>query len=643
MLCLLAVVSCTDELAVEQSGTENPLNQDKGIGELVLFSSGNTGNSSTRAVIPYMEQEGRFVCKMYYHAKATDTDASLFDTENTPIISWLRVNDKEGNSVYWNNQYTMDADETHSDYIDYGFDSRAQYFYWRNRLDHIFLAYTDFNLLKSNKYELTNKKNEEGKYIPAARSLFMYPEYDGAKKTKTGQVETWPPSSYTYRKLVFETKTKPNPEYEQWEAEHPGSGETNPYPEEIDVLEYKTEQSTSTYPVASGWNHFPLTSQSSYDGVSADVIKETYKKALDIIDSSSKLNADEKETLKEDLKRTEEHGLNEQTSEGTFRNARWWVGYDPNEDDAIVDGAVNFGSTSAVLYCRREKQKIEDVITTAPANVFDMRRTDDMHSMADQPDPLIALTKMKPTGATQEANRVRLYFKHQFSQIQVNLTKGENTPELSANNIVSVELLGVTEKGYVFTNINPNGSQIPPSYDAVVMSKYTEAQQKKNPYGTSFKMFIMDEKDKPTTSLRSFNAIAFGQLQAIRITWKEEPTNETYTDETAKEENDKHLVENNGKKPGEDGYVPKYEDDYTPVDAGQEIPPVHHIATYKITVDERGQTLVNLKSGYRYVYDFELRRGTIAFIRATIDGWLLSDDLNYGTSGTIAPETTSNN
>lgn len=248
------------------------------------------------------------------------------------------------------------------------------------------------------------------------------------------------------------------------------------------------------------------------------------------------------------------------------------------------------------IYSIRGKKNIEDVIAVAPANTFDLRRGDNMTKMADQPDPLIALTKMKPTGATQEANRVRLHFKHQFSQIQVNLTNAENTAEITADRIKSVELLGVSEKGYVFTNINPDGTQIPPSYDPVIKSQYTEEQLKENEEGTSFNMFDMGTA-KPATSLKSFNAIAFGQLKAIRITWQEED----YKDENGE------VVEEG----------------------------VKHVATYKITVDDRGNSLVNLKSGFRYMYDFELRRGTIAFIRATIDGWQLSDDLNYGTSGTI--------
>lgn len=576
------------------------MNQDKGIGQLVLFSSGNAGNNTTRAVIPYMEQDGRFVCKMYYHAKATDTDASPFDTETTPITSWLRVNDNEGNSVYWNKQYTMDADETHQDYKDYGFDSRAQYFYWRNRLDHVFLAYTDYNNLKGNTHGTTQGK------------LFMYPEYDGEKKTKTGEIETWIPSNY--KKLRFVVAD--------------------------DNLQFDGVASLSEHPGNLGV-HFPLSGayDSSID-INETVRAKTKSKIIELINNSEVHSSEEKTTLVDDINRTERYSDRETTAEGIFHNDRWWITYNPVETDVIVDNTVNL--EKAIVYQVREKQEIEDVIATAPANTFDLRRGTSMTKMSDQPDPLIAITKMKPTGATQEANRVRLYFKHQFSQIQVNLTKGENTAEIKDENIVGVELLGVTEKGYVFTNINPgpdiNSLQIPPSYDPVVITKYTENQLKKNPHGTSFNMFKMTDKEKPLTSITSFNAIAFGQLQAIRITWKEDPTNETYTEETAEEENNKHLVENDGKKPGENGYVAKYEDGYTPVTVGQEVPPVHHVATYKITVDDRGNSLVNLKSGYRYVYDFELRRGTIAFIRATIDGWLLDDELNYRTDGTIINE-----
>lgn len=601
MLCLLAVVSCTDDLVTEQPGIDNPLNQDKGIGELVLFAAGSTSNTNTRAVIPYMEQDGRFVCKMFYHAKATDTDASPFDTISTPITSWLRVNNNEGNSVYWNRQFNdvnndgvvdgndlTDDDRNDANYKDYGFDPHAQFFYWRNRLDHVFLGFCDYNQLKRNTYG-----TQQGK-------LFMYPEADGAKKTKTGEDVEWNTSSY--RKLVFGMVTKPNPAYSEtdktnWEASH-DSTEPYPVPATIEELALKKVDQSTTAPFV-GYYAYPLTATNNTLNISAEQKISTKNKILTLVEEAEFMTNEEKEKLKEDLLRTRVSG-EENTAEGTFRHDVWRVNFDPEATDIYVadNSSLNLLSSSVAVYCTREKKKIVDIIATAPANTFDLRRGTQMQRMADQPDPLIALTKMKPMGATQEANRVRLYFKHQFSQIQVNLTKGENTAEIKDENIVSVELLGVTEKGYVFTNINPNGTQIAPSYDPVVISKYNEAHLKANPYGTSFSMFRMTATEKPLTSITSFNAIAFGQLQAIRITWKEED----------------------------------YEEDGVTKEG------VNHVATYKISVDDRGNSLVNLKSGFRYMYDFELRRGTIAFIRATIDDWLLDDALDYRTDGTIINE-----
>ena len=624
VVAMLAMTACSDELVAPQTDNQNPLNQDKGIGQLVLFSSGSSGNTTTRAVIPYMEQEGRFVCKMYYHAKATDTDASAFDVENTPITSWLRVNNKEGNSVYWNREFRdlTDADLEDPNYKDYGFDPNAQFFYWRNRLDHIFLAYTDFNLLKTNKWELSTNTDKDGNTLPRSRALFMYPEADGEKKTKTGTKPSW--ETYNYKKMVFATDKESNPDFdkdkfdaykayeenpEKWEDEHPYEPVPEPYtvPSTIDVLKFEEFETTTTYPMTAEYeDHFPISGYYSSPTITKETIEDTQKKVIDLIKSST-LTDEQKVALEKDLKQESLYSDEEETAEGTFHNGRWWVAYKTDAFDA-EGKLVDFNKI--LVYQLREKKKIEDVIEVAPANVFDLTRkpiknapgTYEINSINEQPDPLIAYTKMKPTGATQEANRVRLYFKHQFSQIQVNLMKGENTPDIKPENILSVELLGVTEKGYVFTNINKDGTQIPPTYDPVVKSKFTAEQLKDNEHGTSFNMFKMDDDAKPLTSLRSFNAIAFGQLQAIRITWKEDDYEE---DEETK--------------------------------AG-----VKHVATYAITIDDRGHSLKNLQSGYRYVYDFELRRGTIAFIRAVIDGWQLSDDLNYGTSGIIDNSTSTN-
>lgn len=628
MVVVLFVTACSDDVVLVQSGTENPLNLDKGIGELVLFSTGNAGNTTTRAeVCPYMEKHGRFVCKMYYHAKATDTDASPFDTISTPITSWLRVNNNEGNSVYWNKNFTdtdgngtvdgddlTDDDRENANYKDYGFDPNAQFFYWRNRLDHVFLGFTDYNKLKTNTYG-----NAQGK-------LFMYPERDGEKRTKVGEREDWS-TEVGYYKLNLREEEVPNPEYDEDDKNAAEErGESYDVPKNIRKLVCNGSTYSAARPHGGGYAYYLAFS-------SATGVTETLRTILsDAIDASTTLSGDEKTALKDDIVR-EYPTTPEETAEGKFRNYYWIVEYDYEKADPETH-LPDLNDEATVFYCARQKQQIEDIIATAPANTFDLTRGTKT-SMAEQPDPLIALTKMKPTGATQEANRVRLHFKHQFSQIQVNLVNAENTAEITAENIVSVELLGVTKKGYVFTNINPDGTQIPPSYDPVIISQYTEEQLKENPHGTSFNMFDMKSR-KPVTSLKSFNAIAFGQLQAIRITWQEEATHEKYTEETAVEENAKYLVaDSEGRKPDEDGYTPTYKTGYTPVSAGDDVPPVKHVATYKITVDDRGNSLVNLRSGFRYMYDFELRRGTIAFIRATIDGWLLDDDLDFNTSGTI--------
>lgn len=577
MFVVLFVGACTDELVVGEANS--PANDDKGIGQIVLFSSGNANTQTTRAdVCPYMEKEGRFVCKMYYHAKATDTDASPFDTVSTPITSWLRVNNNEGNSVYWQKDYDMDGvDEEHSDYKDYGFDSRAQYFYWRNRLNHVFLAYTDYNKLKTNTYNSPQGKPQQG-------SLFMYPERDGVKTTKTGELVSWPIAGFYTLNFTF--VQVPNPDYsEDAKNEAIERGESYDVPEKLDQLVCGAPTYTTSYPGGGPYGTY-LYRTTGVGPVARTVVEKA-------IYASPYMSDEDKTALKADLTRLTAT-TPEETVEGTFRNDCWMLAYDPEKLDPVTN-CPDLTDPSTSIYCSREKKKIEDIIAVAPANTFDLTRGTKT-SMAEQPDPLIALTKMKPTGATQEANRVRLHFKHQFSQIQVNLTNAENTAEITAERIKSVELLGVSEKGYVFTNINPDGTQIPPSYDPVIKSQYTEEQLKENEEGTSFNMFDMGTA-KPATSLKSFNAIAFGQLKAIRITWQEED----YKDENGE------VVEEG----------------------------VKHVATYKITVDDRGNSLVNLKSGFRYMYDFELRRGTIAFIRATIDGWQLSDDLNYGTSGTI--------
>ncbi len=238
-------------------------------------------------------------------------------------------------------------------------------------------------------------------------------------------------------------------------------------------------------------------------------------------------------------------------------------------------------------------------------NTYDLTRSDLMSSMSMQPDPLLALTIMKPAGATQEANRVRLYFRHQFSQIQVNL-KGaaDNSAELTSDQIESVELLGISEKGYVCDRLNADGTigvaGETAFYEAVNLDGYTNEQLEENKWGTSFNMFDMatgDIEDGHDTGyatgfLKSFNAIAFGYLSAIRIFWHEGTPSE---------------------------------------------PGIRHITTFEVPQKQNVDDvdLRTLQSGMKYIYDLELRRGTLAVIRTQILEWMQDENLVYSSDGTI--------
>ena len=229
----------------------------------------------------------------------------------------------------------------------------------------------------------------------------------------------------------------------------------------------------------------------------------------------------------------------------------------------------------------------------------------------NMPDPIMALTIQKPEGATQEANRVRLYFKHQFSQIQVNL-KGasDESATLTADQIKKVELLGVSEEGYVKNILNddgtvgtvpggsPAGTMGAADYKPVDLYEYTDEHLEKNRWGTSFEMFDMGDTDGNGSSdtsdhyaagyLKSYNAIAFGQLWGIRVTWRE--------------------------RTGE----------------------ILHVTTYEVPMqNETKVDLRNLASGMKYIYNLELRRGTLAIIRTEILDWQQEEPLVYTQDGTI--------
>ena len=109
----------------------------------VLFSSGaGDASVSTRATVPYMENGGRFVCRMYYQGNV----GSEYFTNYTE--AWLKVDNNYGNSVYRKKDFSEPTTEENKD--GFGFDRESQIFYWQNRKKHIFIAIADYNKLKTN-------------------------------------------------------------------------------------------------------------------------------------------------------------------------------------------------------------------------------------------------------------------------------------------------------------------------------------------------------------------------------------------------------------------------------------------------------------------------------------------------------------
>lgn len=242
---------------------------------------------------------------------------------------------------------------------------------------------------------------------------------------------------------------------------------------------------------------------------------------------------------------------------------------------------------------------------------FDLTRGEKMTVMTDQPDPLVACEEVVPKYSSAERNRVYLTFRHQFAQVQVNLKANLESVTLQKNQIESVELLGVAETAYVFPypeygynettdtwSIVRQGSAKKllrtPEFDAITIDKVEQYP----PYGTAFNMFPMDDAKVPTGYIKGFEAIAFGNLPALRIKWRE-----------------------------------------TESEGG-----VLHEIVFNITDSKFNK----LESGRRYIFNLELRRGTLAVINADIIDWIPYEKTDcsdysggeiYETNGTVKPKT----
>lgn len=220
-----------------------------------------------------------------------------------------------------------------------------------------------------------------------------------------------------------------------------------------------------------------------------------------------------------------------------------------------------------------------EYVTPEKEVVYDLTRGEKT-KIEDQPDPILAFTELIPQTAEDKVN---LIFKHQFSQIQVNIFNDDADQSVSIvpGNIAEVELIGVSTEGHVFTQIDSTGTHATTTGNTIASD--TES---------SFSMFSMTTPEANAVS--SFNAIAYGTLNAIRITWYESADPELHSD------TNKHVV------------------------------------TYTLSTDENsadGSERI-LQSGTKYIYNITLRRGSIGMFHAQINDWDL-DETEYNASGSI--------
>lgn len=600
---VLLIASCTDDVLLSES---MPGVEEKGIGEMVMFSVGTTDNVVTRASEArtyYMPDSSRFVCRMYYKAQ---TGSEKFDTLGSDQTVWMKVKGNVGNSLYWNKDYTEvpESIKGKGGVDEYGNDYSARALYWQNRKEHAFLAWTDLNKAKT----LVGG--------PAQGQLKF--NADETYKVYTNQtVSRWETKYYKIYGIDEEFPAQAAMQaYMQRSVGDKTYGETQEFRDLQKQLQYDwtTTDAQNSYRYEHGWQH--KTSQHyatiTYDTGDAQTATKyengwvQYLMYFDRIPYTAGFSGNEIKIMDPKDENVVTFLKNNETgeyicaaevkkdAEGHFLDAEGHITTNPElyaYDYYLTDEEGNLrydeNNPRYTFYYKQyaEKEESKEVFEY-PAVTFDLTRTPGMKSMADQPDIVQALAIQAPTGATQESNRVNLYFKHKFSQIQVNLKNAaDNSVVLDTADIKKVELLGVTEKGYVFTDLDADGKVRDAAYKEIDFSKYSEAQLKLNQYGTSLEMFEMPKAQTEYGYLKSFNAIAFGQLQAIRITWKERDTNYT------------------------------------------------HAATYRIPSTD----LMNLRSGYRYVWNIEIRRGTLAIIRTEIVDWELPDDEahNGSADGTI--------
>lgn len=579
-VALLAVACADDDIA----DADSPAVEEKMPKEQVSFTSGTTESiASTRANTYYMAKDSRFVCQMYYK---TPTSGEDYDLDRVQT-AWLKVEDWEnvpastpGNCLYWNSLY-----QNPSAFDSFRNDDMASIFYWQNRREHAFVAWTDNN-------KLTNRTANQN------LNFNLSDEYT----FRTGvKLNDWRSKGRTIDGVAGSLEKRND--VIAYIKEHSDLADMSDVANDLlnsltfgdgswvrDVLlgrylKIRTsnkieEDATHRY----SWEIFYFLNSENKIVFDTDPDVNYTEKNLIVGEDTYPYLVDELGTYKARIDKTNPENL-------VYYACDEYGYLYYNETDA--EGNPDYQKIVCVKHAERKEEFYEEM--SYDAKHFNLATGS---SMSDQPDILMAVETDKiATSSVMEANRVPLFFKHQFSQVQVNLKNSEdNSVEITEDQILKVELLGVSELGYIFPYFFYDQNDVlsvhPSAFKEVDLTGYTDEQLRDNPYGTKFSMFertLTDDDINLSHFIKSYERIAFGRLQAIRITWKE-------TDEE-----------------------------------GNTV----HVSTYRVPeTNDQHQSLRLLESGVRYIWNMELRRGTLAVVRTEIVPWIENQE-TYTADGMI--------
>lgn len=573
----LLAVACADDDIVK---ADDPAAEEKMPKEQVFFSSGTTENiASTRANTYYMAKDSRFVCQMYYK---TPTSGEKYDLDRVQT-AWLKVEDWKnvaastpGNCLYWNSLY-----QPTSTFDSFRNDDMASIFYWQNRREHAFIAWTDNNKLTSRTANQNLNFNISDEYT--FRTGNKLNDWRSKGRTIDGVS-----GSFEKRDDVINYVINPSSSLTDMSAAASALSSNSAFTWhdswvrdivlgrylKISTSNKIEEDATHRY----SWEIFYFLNTANKQSFDFDTSVDYTEKNLIVGNETYFYLVDELGNYKARIDKTDPENP---------------VYYACDEYGYLYYNETDYQKIVCVKHAERKEDFYEEM--SYEAKHFNLATGE---RMSDQPDILMAVEKDKiATSAVMEANRVHLFFKHQFSQVQVNLKNSEdNSVEITEDQILKVELLGVSELGYIFPYFFYDQNDVlsvhPSAFKEVDLTGYTDEQLRDNPYGTKFSMFertLTDDDINLSHFIKSYERIAFGRLQAIRITWKE-------TDEE-----------------------------------GNTV----HVSTYRVPeTNDQNQSLRLLESGVRYIWNMELRRGTLAVVRTEIVPWIENPE-NYSTDGMI--------